>query len=92
MRDPKNFLKAPLAPIYTTFEGGARRKNAIFWSKLFKKGLKTPFWPVFSKFSKMVDLKNCSNKLLLFVNLTFPAGSREQPDEAPAADLGSLLM
>ena len=38
--DPKNFLKAPLTPIYTNFEGAARflvhifqkvSKNACFW-------------------------------------------------------------
>ena len=32
----KNFLKAPLAPVYVTFEGGARaKKNAIFFVNLF---------------------------------------------------------
>ena len=40
MSGPKNILKAPMAPIYTTFEGGARAKNAIFWSKLHNKCLK----------------------------------------------------
>ena len=34
--DPKHFPKAPLAPIYTNFEGAVRRKNAIFWSKCSK--------------------------------------------------------
>ena len=35
------FLKAPLVPTYTNFEGRARTKNAIFWSKFSKKCLKT---------------------------------------------------
>ena len=39
LTDLKVFLKAPL-PL---FEGGARRKNAIFWLKISKKCLKTPF-------------------------------------------------
>ena len=34
---PKNFLKAPLASIYTNFEGGASaKKNAILRSKFSK--------------------------------------------------------
>ena len=45
---PSNFLKAPLAPMYTNFEEGARaEKNAIFWSKLSKKCLKRLFWTFF---------------------------------------------
>ena len=50
--DLKNFLKAPLASMYTNFEeGSARRKqNAIFWSKFPKKCLKTLFLACFSKF------------------------------------------
>ena len=32
LNDPKNFLKATLAPIYTNFEGELAPKNAIFWS------------------------------------------------------------
>ena len=33
--EPKNFLKAPLAPIYTNFEGErAQIKNAIFLTKI----------------------------------------------------------
>ena len=48
--NPKNFLKAPLAPIYTKFKGGARaKKNAIFWSKFSKKYLKMPFLDWFFK-------------------------------------------
>ena len=45
--DPKNVLKAPMAPIYTKYEEGARRKNAIFWSKFSKKCLQTPFFGLF---------------------------------------------
>ena len=48
--DPKIFLKAPLAPIYSNFEGRAgAEKNAIFWSKFSKMSLKFCFWTVFSK-------------------------------------------
>ena len=48
--DPKVFLRAPLAPIYTNFEGErAPKKNAIFLSKFFKKCPKTAFLTVFSK-------------------------------------------
>ena len=32
MTDPKNFPKAPLAPIYTNFEGGARVKKKTQFS------------------------------------------------------------
>ena len=48
--DPKIFLKAPLAPIYTNFEGErAPKKNAIFLQNFFKKCPKTVFFIVFSK-------------------------------------------
>ena len=48
--EPKIFLKAPLAPIYTNFEGErAPKKNAIFLSKFFKKCPKTAFLTVFSQ-------------------------------------------
>ena len=48
--DPKIFLKAPLAPMYTNFEGErAPKKNAIFLSNFFKKCPKTDFLTVFSK-------------------------------------------
>ena len=45
--DPKNFLKVPMAPIYTKNEEGARRKNAIFWSKFSKKVPKNAFFGLF---------------------------------------------
>ena len=41
---PKKFFKAPLAPIHTNFERGARSKNAIFWSNVSKKKLKNNFF------------------------------------------------
>ena len=49
--DPIIFLKAPLAPIYTNYEGErAPKKNACFFlSKFFKKCPKTAFLTVFSK-------------------------------------------
>ena len=47
MTGPKIFLKAPLAPIYSIFEGGARRKNANFRSKLFQKLPKNAFLACF---------------------------------------------
>ena len=40
--DHQIFLKAPLAPIYTNFEGGARAEKLDFWTKFSKKCLKTP--------------------------------------------------
>ena len=43
LNDLKIFVKAPLEPVYTNFEGGARaKKNAIFVSKFSKECLKTP--------------------------------------------------
>ena len=48
--DPKIFLKAPLAPIYTNVEGEcAPKKTHFFLSKFFKKCPKTAFLTVFSK-------------------------------------------
>ena len=45
--DPKIFLKAPSAPIYTNFEGERAPKNAIFLSTFFKKCPKTAFFLLF---------------------------------------------
>ena len=45
--DPKLFLRAPWAPIYTNFEGERAKKNAIFLSKFFKKCPKTAFFDCF---------------------------------------------
>ena len=48
--NPKIFLKAPLAPVYTNFEGErAPKKRDFFLSKFFKKCPKTAFLTVFSK-------------------------------------------
>ena len=47
--DPKFFLKVPLAPIYTNFEGERAPKNAIFLSTFSKKSLKTTFLACFLK-------------------------------------------
>ena len=47
--DPKIFLKAHLAPIYTNFEGERAPKNAIFLSTFFKKCPKTVFFLLFFK-------------------------------------------
>ena len=47
--DPKNFLQAPLAPIYTNFEGERAQKNAVFLSAFSKSAQERFFLPVFSK-------------------------------------------
>ena len=60
--DPKIFLKAPLAPINTNFEGErAPKKNAIFLSTFFKKCPKTAFLTVFSKIC-LRRRKLCQNR------------------------------
>ena len=60
--DPKIFLKAPLAPIYTNFEGEHEpKKNAFFLSKFFKKCPKTAFLTVFSKIC-LRRIKFCQNR------------------------------
>ena len=66
-RDPKIFLKAPLAPVYTNFEGGAlAEKTQFFWLKLSKKCLKTPLLACFFKILHIMQLKmgQCSNDVL----------------------------
>ena len=35
--DPKNFLQAPSAPIFTNFEGGARAEKTQFFGQNFPK-------------------------------------------------------
>ena len=48
--DPKIFLKTPLAPIYTNFEGErAPKKNGFFLSNFSKKCPKTAFLTCFFK-------------------------------------------
>ena len=49
--DPKIFLKAPLAPIYTNFEWGSCAKKRDFMVKNFQKVLTSLFWPVFLTFA-----------------------------------------
>ena len=53
--DPKIFIKAPLAPIYTNFEGErAPKKNAIFFVKIFQK---VPKNGIFDCFLKKIGLR-----------------------------------
>ena len=61
--DPKIFLKALLAPIYTNFEGErAPKKNAIFFVKIFQKVPKNGFFlTVFSKIC-LRRRKICQNR------------------------------
>ena len=70
--DPKMFLKAPLAPIYTNFEGERAPKNKRFFCQnFFKKRPKTAFLTVF-----FLNLP-AAQKLL-------PSPPRENPRSAPA--------
>ena len=48
--DPKNFLKAPLAPIYTYFRGERVPKKRNFFGQNFLKSAKNAFLACFSKF------------------------------------------
>ena len=59
--DPKIFLKAPSAPIYTNFEGERAPKKRNFLPKFFKKCPKTAFLTVFSKIC-LRRRKFCQNK------------------------------
>ena len=45
--DPKIFLKAPLAPIYTNFEGERAPKKRNFFGKTFQKVPKNGFFDSF---------------------------------------------
>ena len=45
--DPKIFLRAPLAPIYTNFEGERAPKKRVFLSKFSKKCPKNGFLTCF---------------------------------------------
>ena len=47
--DPKIFLKAPLAPIYTNFEGERAPKKTLFFVKIFQKVPKNGFFDSFFK-------------------------------------------
>ena len=44
MKGPKIFLKAPLAPIYINFEGGARAEKTRFFGQHFPKNAKKRFF------------------------------------------------
>ena len=66
--DPKNFLKAPVAPIYTSFEGGARVEKRDFLVKIFQKVPKNAFFGLFfqnygrARKINLIDLKKRSAK------------------------------
>ena len=47
--DPKIFLRAPLASIYTNFEGGRAPKKRDFFVTIFQKVLKNSFFDCFFK-------------------------------------------
>ena len=47
--DPKVFPKAPLAPIYTNFEGGAHAKKTRFFNQIFQKSVLKRFLAYFFK-------------------------------------------
>ena len=47
--DPKIFLKAPWAPIYTNFEGERAPKKTRFFVKIFQKVPKNGFFDCFFK-------------------------------------------
>ena len=81
--DRKVFLKAPLAPKYTYFEGGARQKNAIFLVKNLQKVPQNAcFWYVLSniclrrrKFGQhrvfLVLWQSCENQFSRLKNFRF---------------------
>ena len=86
--DPKVFLKAPLAPIYTNIEGGARaEKNAVFqpvYSKLCLR--RRSFGPngLFKRFGRawkinLVDLKKMSTKNSKIVIVTIFLSKKWSP-------------
>ena len=98
--DPKIFLKAPLAPIYTNFEGErASKKTRFFLSKLFKKCPKTAFLTVFSKIclrGKTVLWESSKNqfgrlkKVKIFEVFLKIRPLRENPRSAPVYDLKNI--
>ena len=51
VKDPESFLKAPLAPLYMNFEGGARAEKTQFSGQIFQNSAqKLLFWPFFQNF------------------------------------------
>ena len=61
--DPKIFLKEP---IYTYFKGERAPKKRVFLSKFYRSCLRTPFWPVFSKFCLRCR-KYCQNGVFIMI-------------------------
>ena len=59
--DPKIFLKAPLAPIYTNFKGERAPKKRVFSVKIFRKVPKNGFFDCFSKIC-LRRRKLCQNR------------------------------
>ena len=53
--DPKNFLKVPLAPIYTNFEGERAPKKRKFLVKIFQKVPENAFLACFFKTLRTVQ-------------------------------------
>ena len=51
--DPKTFLREPLAPIYTIFEGERAPKKTRFFVKIFQKVPKNGFFDLFFFFKKL---------------------------------------
>ena len=67
LTDPKNVLKAPLAPKSNNFEGEARAEKAqFFWPEFSKKCLKAPFWDCFFFFKILPAAQNIWPKQCLF--------------------------
>ena len=55
LTDPKKYLKAPSAPIYTNFKGGARAQKREFLFNIFQKVPKNVFFFVFACFFQKFD-------------------------------------
>ena len=62
--DPKNYLKVPSAPIYTNYEGGARRKIANFLFKVFQKVPRNALFGLFFFLQKNACIFFSSKKCL----------------------------
>ena len=57
--DPKNVLKAPLAPTYNNFEGGARAEKTQFLVEIFQRVHKKAFLTCFFKILVKTGTKQC---------------------------------
>ena len=69
--DPKIFLKAPWAPIYTNFEGERAPKKTRFFCQNFSKSAKKRFFdcffknlPAAQKFLQKIGAKRCFGRAL----------------------------